>query len=91
MPPKPEPRCEIAVKVTPRSSRNKVELNDEMLNVWTTAPPTDNQANEAVCEMVARAADVSKTSVEVILGTTSRRKRLRVNGLSLEDLIERLR
>ena len=91
MSPKPDPSCEIQVKVNPRSSRNKIEVIDATsLHVWTTAPPTDGQANAAVCDLIAKAAQVPKSSVGVISGPTSRYKRVRVEGLSLEVLLERL-
>lgn len=88
---KPEPSSEIQVKVNPRSSRNKIEVIDgAVVHVWTTAPPTDGQANAAVCDLIAKSAKVPKTSVSVISGTTSRFKKVRLVGLTLEDLLQRL-
>lgn len=91
MPPKPEAVSELAVRVTPRSSRNKFELTDGGgLHAWTTAPPTDGQANDALCEMFAKAAGLPKSAVEVCSGHTSRNKRLRFHGVSQPDLMRRL-
>ncbi|MBI1756236.1 MAG: DUF167 domain-containing protein [Fimbriimonas ginsengisoli] len=91
MPPTPEPFCEIAVRVTPRSARNRLELQpDGPLKVWTTAPPVEGQANAAVCALVAKAAGLAKSRVSVISGHTSRDKRIRLEGLSQDALITRL-
>jgi len=83
--------CKIKVRVTPRSSVNKVELIDGVLKVWVTAAPTDGQANEAVCSQVASAVGRPPSSVHVARGTTSRDKILGIEGLSEEEVWERLR
>jgi uncharacterized protein len=91
MPPKPEKGCRIEVRVTPRSSRNKLELtSDGSLNVWTTAPPTDGQANAAVCEIVAKSLGIAKSAVSVIRGDTSRQKLLAIDGKSIDDVRTKL-
>ena len=74
--------AELDVRVQPRSSRNAVEtLPDGSVKVWVTAPPTDGAANARVCELLARAVRVPKTSVSVVRGHTSRSKRLRFETL----------
>ncbi len=91
MPRKPEDQSELVVKVTPRSSRNRLEITGPTtMSLWTTAQPTDGQANVAACEMVAKAAGVPKSSVGVISGHSSRNKRIRVEGLSQTELMRRL-
>ncbi len=91
MPRKPDPGCEVNVKVNPRASRNKIEVADSAnLHIWTTAPPTDGQANAAVCELIAKAAKVPKSSVAVVSGSISRFKRVSIEGLTLEVLLQRL-
>ena len=80
------------MRVTPRSTRNKVELTREgRLHIWTTAPPTDGQANAAVCEAVANALGIAKTRVALMRGGTSRNKVVLVEGLSLEEVRSKLR
>ncbi len=82
--------ADIDVRVQPRSSRNEVKLVDGTVKVWLTAPPTDGQANAALCALIADRAGVPKSAVEVVRGHTSRSKTLRVNGLSASELAERL-
>lgn len=72
-------RTEIRVRVNPRSSREHlVREADGSYRAWVHAAPTDGAANEAVCRLVAKAADVSPTSVRVVKGFTSRVKVLAI-------------
>ncbi|MEA2552950.1 MAG: uncharacterized protein QOJ65_1126 [Fimbriimonadaceae bacterium] len=83
--------AEVAVKVTPRSSKNRLLLEaDGSLRIWVTAAPTDGQANAAVCELVAKALGIAKGRVAVLGGETSRMKVLAVEGLDAEQCRDRL-
>jgi len=65
----------IYVKVIPKSSRNKIEkISEGEYKVWITAPPVDGKANEALIELLSDYFNVSKSSVEIIGGKTSRTK-----------------
>ena len=71
------------VLVQPRASRAKVgPLHDGRLKVAVTAPPVDGEANAAVIELIAKTLGVSKSAVEVIAGTSSRRKTIKVRGVA---------
>ncbi len=76
---------EVEVKVTPKSSRTKVEIGDT-IKVWVTEPPTDGQANEAVRKVLAKALKVPPSAVELIRGHTSRTKAFRIEGLDEAQL-----
>jgi len=82
--------CELKVRVTPRSSRNRVEVADAGVKVWVTAAPADGQANEAVRIAVADALDVPKSSVSIVRGHSSREKSLEIIGLDLQEAMHRL-
>jgi uncharacterized protein len=85
------PSTLLTVRVTPRSSQAKLELQpDGSVRVWVMAAPTDGQANKAVCELVAKALGVSKTSVQVEKGETGRDKKLRVDGLAEAEVRAKL-
>ncbi len=80
-----EPNCEISVRVTPRSSQNKIEIVDEKIKIWVTASPTDGQANDAVCSTLAKALRKSNSAVSVRRGHTSRDKVLAITGITLSE------
>lgn len=81
---------EIDVKVQPRSSRNRIEIVDGQVKVWLTAPPTDGQANAALCELIGKRLGVAKTKVSVVRGDTSRQKRVAVEGLTTAEVLQTL-
>ncbi len=82
----------VDVLVQPRASRAKVgPLHDGRLKVAVTSPPVDGEANAAVIELFAKQLGISKGAVEVIAGTASRRKTLRISGVTVaavEGLLE---
>jgi uncharacterized protein YggU (UPF0235/DUF167 family) len=77
--------CELAVKVTPRSRRNVIEIHDGVVKVWVTAPPVDGAANEAVRKLLAKRLSLAPSKVQLLRGDTSREKVFSVDGMSLDD------
>ena len=90
--PRPAPEAALlSVRVQPRASRDEVVgWQGAALRVRVSAAPTDGRANRAVTELLARALDVSPSSVELVRGHASREKLFRVTGVSLTDLRARL-
>jgi uncharacterized protein len=81
----------LDVLVQPRASRAKVgPVHGDRLKLAVTAPPVDGEANAAVIELVAAALGVARSAVTVTAGASSRRKTIRVRGLSAEAVQARL-
>jgi uncharacterized protein len=81
----------ITMRVTPRSARDEViGWDGEVLRVRLRAPPVDGRANEALQHVLAARLEVAPSAVEIVSGQTSRTKRVRVDGLSLEEVRRRL-
>jgi uncharacterized protein YggU (UPF0235/DUF167 family) len=78
------------VRVTPKSSSEKIALVNGAWKVWVHAPPVDQAANEAVCKLLANALHVSPSAISVIRGHTSREKTLSIPSLSTEELSQKL-
>jgi len=78
------------VRVQPRSSRSSLEVKGDTVKVWTTAAPTDGQANAAVCNLIAKRLGVAPGRVQIIRGQTSRNKTLRIEGMLLSEALARL-
>jgi len=71
------------VLVQPRASRAKLgPVHDGRLKVAVTAPPVDGEANAAVIELLAKKLGVAKGAVSVVAGASSRRKTVRVDGVT---------
>jgi len=65
------------VYVQPRSSRNQVAgRHGDALKIKLTAPPVDNAANKMCLGYLAGCLGVSRASLEIIAGHTSRTKRV---------------
>jgi uncharacterized protein (TIGR00251 family) len=70
------------VKVKPNSKQQKIEeLADGSLNVHLKSPPVDGKANEELIKLLAKKFDVSKSSIRIKSGTTSRQKVIEIDGI----------
>ncbi|MEJ1993083.1 MAG: DUF167 domain-containing protein [Maritimibacter sp.] len=74
-----QPGAEIAVRVTPKASRNAVSDTPEGLKVSVTTVPEDGKATKAVVKLLANALGVSKSSLTLIRGATARDKVFRLD------------
>jgi uncharacterized protein (TIGR00251 family) len=81
----------FAVKIHPRAKKNAItgEVGDA-LKLALTAPPIDGRANDACIEFLANLLEVPRSSVTIASGQTSRRKVIRVKGLSADEVRKRL-
>lgn len=80
----------IAVRIQPRASKNSISrTEDGSLKIRLTAPPVDGAANEALVNYLSKVLGVSKSSIEIVSGHTSREKRIRISGVS-ETAIDQL-
>jgi uncharacterized protein len=71
----------VAVHVQPRASRSEIiGQHGAALKVRLQAPPVDGAANEALVHLLADSLGVSRRSVRVVAGTTSRTKTVEVDG-----------
>ncbi len=73
-----ETGTEIAVRVTPKASRNRVVMQDGDIRVYVTVVPENGKANAAVQKLLAKAVGVAKSRLTLMRGETSRDKVFRV-------------
>lgn len=72
---------EIAVRVTPRASRDLLSAGTpEHFAARLAAPPVEGAANAALVPLVASRFGVPRRAVTLIAGETSRLKRLSIEG-----------
>ncbi len=66
-------------------------IDDGSVKVWVSASPTDGQANEAVCRLLAEGLRLPRSRVSVKRGHSGRSKVLRIEGLEAAEALLRLR
>ena len=65
------------VFVQPRSSKNMITgLHGDALKIKLKAPPVDGAANKMCISFLAKCLKISKSSLEIVSGQTSRSKRV---------------
>ena len=81
----------LEIYVQPRASKTEVVgLHGTALKIRLAAPPVDGAANQALVEYIADRLNVSKSSVRLVGGATSRRKVIEVAGWTTERVREAL-
>lgn len=69
----------IRVKVQARSSNERIEETGlDEYKVWVTAPPTDNQANDAVIDLLADFFSTSPSKIRIRSGYKSSHKLIEI-------------
>ena len=81
----------IFLSTPPRAKRDEiVGVEGTALKVRLNAPPVEGRANESLLRLLSSVIDVGSARVEILRGATSRHKLVRVRGLSLEQVKEKL-
>jgi hypothetical protein len=73
------PGAEIAVRVTPKASRNAVVADGAVVRVYVTVVPEGGKATAEVVKLLAKALGVAKTRLTLVRGETSRDKVFRLD------------
>jgi uncharacterized protein (TIGR00251 family) len=71
----------FVIRVSPKASRSEIIEKNGVLKAYLNSPPEDGKANKELIELVAKRYGVSKSSVAVVRGHTSRTKTLEVIGI----------
>ena len=74
-----DPQGRLAIRVSPGSSRDAIELAEGKLLVRVRARAVDGQANEAVLALVARALGLAPSRIGLLRGAAGREKLLQVD------------
>ncbi len=79
----------IILKIQPRASRNQVDgVQNGALKVRLTAPPIEGEANRALLDFLSDILRLRKSALSIEAGLKSREKRVKVEGIKLEELEE---
>lgn len=74
------PGATIAVRVTPRASREALVIEGEAIRIYVTAPPEGGRATEAARALLARALGLAPSRLELARGVASRDKLFRIRA-----------
>ena len=79
----------VDILVQPRASRAKIgPMHDGRLKIAVTAPPVDGEANAAVVELIAKRLGIARGAIEIVAGTGSRKKTLRIANVTAQQIAE---
>ena len=79
------------MRVHPNAARSEViGFTDEVLQVKVAAPPVKGKANKELIAFLSKALGVSKGSITLVKGQTSRNKVIAIDVLNTGDIIKRL-
>ena len=85
---------ELNIRVQPRASHDAIEVDSERPNVRitvrVTAAPENGKANDAVVALLAKSLRVPKRGIRIVRGHKSRHKRIRIEVVSIDELIKRI-
>jgi uncharacterized protein len=77
-----EASCQIGVRLQPRAGADEIVGEREgLLLVRVRAPPLQGRANDALCRLIAKRLRVAGGSVEIVRGSHSRDKLVRIRGV----------
>ena len=81
----------LKVKVAPGAGKDEVQgWMGDTLKLRVSAPPEKGRTNRAVVALLARTLSAGRNRIVIVAGAGSRRKRVRIEGLSREELRERI-
>ena len=82
----------IAVRVTPRSSKNEiVEVQtDGTVRIHITAPAEDGKANDELLVFLADILRVPKTRIDIVAGSSGRDKLIAVVDMDAQEVHDRI-
>lgn len=89
---------ELDIRTQPRASRNAIEVDGKhpdvkpcvKIIVRVTAAPEGGMANDAAVALLAKRLRVPKRSIRVVRGHKSRDKRIRNEGISSKESLDRI-
>jgi uncharacterized protein len=81
----------LRIRLTPRADRNGfVRYEEPVLHARVTAPPVEGAANAALVELLSRTLGIRKGAIIIVSGSTSREKRVEIEGMSQEELEKKI-
>jgi uncharacterized protein YggU (UPF0235/DUF167 family) len=77
------------IRVTPRSSRDALTIDEGQVRARLRAAPVDGAANAALVVLLASRLRAPRSAITIIRGETARLKQVAITGLTADDLHQR--
>jgi len=78
----------VRIHAQPGARRSQiVGLHGDAIKVKLAAPPVDGRANGELCRFLAAALGARSGAVELVSGESNRAKRVRISGVSVDDVL----
>jgi uncharacterized protein len=86
----PVATCNVLVK--PRARVESIRVDGAgVITAAVHAAPAEGEANRRLVRILAKALGVTQASVSIVRGAASRHKVVAVEGVAVQDIIDRLR
>ena len=77
----------LDVRVIPRARKTECAgFRDDVLVIRVAAPPVEGAANDALIAFLSSALHVPRRAVHILSGDRGRRKRIALEGVTLEQV-----
>jgi uncharacterized protein (TIGR00251 family) len=77
----------VEVRVQPKSSADRIMgEHNGALKIGVTSAPEGGKANAAVVKLLSRLLRIPKSNIEIVSGAASRNKRLKIRGVSADQV-----
>ena len=78
---------ELDIIAKPKSSKNSIDgVHDGALKLSVTSPPDKGKANKAIVKLLSKELKIPQSSISIVSGETSRRKRVKIVGVTADEV-----
>lgn len=79
----------IALYCQPGAKNTEVQgEHDGRLKIRLAAPPIEGKANEALIQWLSKTLEIKRSQIELLAGDLSRLKRVKIAGITAEQLLQ---
>jgi uncharacterized protein len=77
----------LTLRIIPRAAKNAIQgPHGDALKIRLSAPPVDGAANAALIDFLSDALSLPRARIQLLSGQTSRTKRVRLEGMTADEV-----
>jgi uncharacterized protein len=77
----------LTLRIIPRAAKNAIQgPHGDALKIRLSAPPVDGAANAVLIEFLADTLSLPRARIQLLSGQTSRTKRVRLEGMTADEV-----